>query len=49
MDKQDIDLGRAVSRVLNKYRQEFDQLLEADDSFYQDNTEEEAGDEEMKE
>jgi hypothetical protein len=49
MEKKDIDLERVVSRVLNKYRQEFDQLLEADDSFYQDNTEEESGDDETKE
>jgi hypothetical protein len=49
VEKKDIDLGIAVSGVLNKYRQEFDQLLEADDSFYQDNTEEEAVDEETKE
>jgi hypothetical protein len=49
LEKKDIYLGRAVSRVLNKYRQKFDQLLEVDDSFYQDNTEEKAGDEETKE
>lgn len=49
MEKRDIDLERAISRVLNKHRQEFDQLLEADNSFYEDNIREESGDEEMDE
>jgi hypothetical protein len=38
MEKKDIDLERAVSHVLNRYRQEFDLLLEADDSNYQEET-----------
>lgn len=49
MEKRDIDLERAISRVLDKHRQEFDQLLEADDSFYEDNIREESSDEEMDE
>lgn len=33
-EKKDIDLEKAVSHVLNKYRQEIDQPLEAENSFF---------------
>jgi hypothetical protein len=49
MKKKDIELEKALSRAFNKYRHEFDQLLEADDSFYHDIIEEESGDKEMNE
>jgi hypothetical protein len=49
MEKKDIELEKALSRAFIKYRHEIDQVLESDDSFYHDITEEESGDKEMDE
>ena len=49
MDKRDIDLKKAVSLVLNKNKEEFDELLEADESTDEDETEDEDDTEESDE
>lgn len=41
MEETDMDLERTLSRVLNRYRHEFDSLLEADESHFKENSDEE--------
>jgi AraC-like DNA-binding protein len=41
MEETDMDLDRTISRVLNRYRHEFDRLLEADESHFKENSDEE--------
>ena len=49
IDKRDIDLKKAVSLVLNKNKEEFDELLEADESTDEDEMEDEDDTEESDE
>ena len=41
MEETDMDLEKTLSRVLNRYRHEFDSLLEADESHFKENSDEE--------
>ena len=40
-EKTDVDLDRTISRVLNRYRHEFDRLLETDESNFRETSDEE--------
>ena len=40
-EKTDVDLDRTISRVLNRYRHEFDRLLETEESNFRETSDEE--------